>query len=78
MKADGVSIADRAPARLRWYQWRLRSMFILTFLVALGMSWLRVVIDDQRQQNLAGKEITKARGVIRSEQTWLANSTAQG
>jgi hypothetical protein len=59
------------PPKLRWYQWRLRSLFILTLLVAIGMSWLTVTIREQRRQQAAAAEITKAGGWVTSEQTWL-------
>ena len=57
--------------KLRWYQWRLRSLFILTFLVAIGMSYVAVEMRDQRRQKAAAQEITKAGGIVTSEPTWL-------
>jgi hypothetical protein len=36
--------AQTKPPKLRWYQWRLRSMFILTLVVAIGMSWLTAYV----------------------------------
>jgi Leucine-rich repeat (LRR) protein len=57
--------------KLRWYQWRLRSLFLLTLLVAIGMSWLTVTIQGQRRQKAAAEEITKAGGWAKSEPTWL-------
>jgi hypothetical protein len=57
--------------KLRWYQWRLRSLFILTLLVAIGMSWLAVTMRDQRKQHEAADAIEKAGGKVKSEPTWL-------
>ncbi len=57
--------------KLRWYQWRLRSLFILTLLVAIGMSWLTVTMRDQRRQKVAAEAIRKAGGWVRAETTWL-------
>lgn len=48
------------PPKLRWYQWRLRSMFILTLLVAIGMSYVAVEMRGQRKQHQAAEAITKA------------------
>jgi hypothetical protein len=40
---DTMTASEPQPAapypKLRWYQWRLRSLFLLTLLVAVGMSW---------------------------------------
>jgi hypothetical protein len=58
-------------AKLRWYQFRLRSLFLLTLLVAIGMSWLAVTIQNQRKQKAAAEEIEKAGGWVKSEPTWL-------
>ena len=60
------------PSKLRWYQWRLRSLFILTLLVAVGMSWLTVEMRNERRQKAAAEEITKMGGRVESEPTWLA------
>jgi hypothetical protein len=39
---DSLPTAENNPPTLRWYQWRLRSMFILMLLVAIGMSGYQV------------------------------------
>lgn len=57
--------------KLRWYQFRLRSLFILTLLVAIGMSYVAVTIQNQRKQKAAAEEIVRAGGTVTSEQTWL-------
>jgi hypothetical protein len=63
--------AGKKDRRLRWYQWRLRSLFLLTFAVAIGVSWLAVTIRDQRKQKAAAEAIEKAGGIARCESTWL-------
>jgi internalin A len=64
------NVAQKLP-KLRWYQWRLRSLFLLILLAAIGMSWLTVTIQNQRKQRAAADEIMKAGGWATSEQTWL-------
>ena len=41
METKSLPTTGQKPPKLRWYQWRLRSLFILTLLVAIGMSWPR-------------------------------------
>ena len=38
MKNDPSPTAEKKPPKLRWYQYSLRSLFLLTLLVAIGMS----------------------------------------
>jgi hypothetical protein len=64
------STAEKPP-KLRWYQYRLRSLFVLTALVAVGMSWLTVTMQNQRKQKAAAEAIEKAGGEVESETTWL-------
>jgi len=45
--------------KLRWYQWRLRSLFLLTLLVAVGMSWFAVRMQRAREQQAAARELNK-------------------
>jgi hypothetical protein len=40
METDSPPTADQKQPKLRWYQYRLRSLFILTTLVAIACSWL--------------------------------------
>ena len=35
-------------------------MFVVTFLVAVGMSWLTVTIQNQRRQKVIAEEIVNA------------------
>ena len=71
MQPTSLPTAEQKPPKLRWYQWRLRSLFLLTLLVAIGMSWLAVEMQDERKQKVAADAIVKAGGKVTSEQTWL-------
>ncbi len=71
MVADCLPTAEKQQAKRRWYQYRLRSLFLLTLLVAIGMSWLTVTMRNQRQQKAAAEEIEKAGGEVKTEVTWL-------
>jgi hypothetical protein len=62
---------DQPPPELRWFQYRLRSLFVLTTLVAIACSWLAVTMQNQRQQKAAAEAIEKAGGEVESEPTWL-------
>ena len=56
----------------RKYQYSLRSLFLLTLLVAIGMSWLTVTMRNQRKQKAAAEAIEKAGGAEKLwEPTWL-------
>jgi Leucine-rich repeat (LRR) protein len=63
--------AQQPEPKLRWFQFRLRSLFVLTFLVAIACSWLAVTIQNQREQKLAVEAIRKEGGMVESEPTWL-------
>ncbi|MEN6451133.1 MAG: hypothetical protein ABFC96_11635, partial [Thermoguttaceae bacterium] len=64
------TVEQKRP-KLRWFQYRLRSLFLLTFLLSLGMSYVAVTIQQQRHQYYAAKAIGKAGGAVAMEQTWL-------
>jgi hypothetical protein len=70
METDSPSTAEK-PRKLRWYQWRLRSMFLLMLLVAIGMSYVAVEMRNQRKQNVAARQIENMGGKVQSEPTWL-------
>jgi Leucine-rich repeat (LRR) protein len=71
METDSLTTVEQKPPKLRWYQWRLRSMFLLILLAAIGMSWLTVTMRDGRRQNTAEWEIRLQGGSVVSEPTWL-------
>jgi hypothetical protein len=50
--------------KLRWYQYRLRTLFILTFLVAVACSWLAVKMEQARKQKEAVEAILKLGGLV--------------
>lgn len=60
-----------AKPKLRWFKFRLRSLFILAALVAIVCSWLAVTIQNQRKQKALADAIEKLGGIVSSEPTWL-------
>jgi len=72
---DAMTVSKPQPAapypKLRWYQFRLRSLFILTLLVAIGMSYVTVTMRDCRKQKAAAEAIERTGGWVESEPTWL-------
>ena len=60
-KGCSPTVEDRRP-KLRWYQYSLWSLFVLTTLVAIACSWLAVTIQDQRKQKAAADAIQHAGG----------------
>ena len=73
--SDSVTASEPQPAgpprKLRWYQYSLRSLFLLTLVVAIGMSWLTVTMQNQRREKAAAEAIEKAGGGVKCEPTWL-------
>ena len=53
METESSPTVERPEFRLRWFQYRLRSLFLLTLLVAIGMSYVAVTIERQRRQKAA-------------------------
>jgi hypothetical protein len=70
MATDSLPTAEQPP-KLRWFQYRLRSLFILTTLVAIACSWAAVEMQNQRKQGAAAEVIKKAGGLVKAEPTWL-------
>jgi hypothetical protein len=70
---DDSSQSAEKPVRrkLRWYQYRLRSLCLLTLVVAIGMSYVAVKMRDGRRQKAAAEAILKTGGTVESETTWL-------
>jgi hypothetical protein len=60
-------------SKLRWYQYRLRSLFILTFLVALACSWLAVKMQQANRQKQAVEALRKLGAFVKVESgsSWL-------
>ncbi len=50
--------------KLRWYQYRLRTLFLLMLLVSIGMSWVAVTIQGYRRQRDAAEAIEKEGGQV--------------
>jgi hypothetical protein len=71
MEIDPPPIAGKGQFKLRWYQYRLRSLFLVTFLVAIGMSYVAVTMQNQRKQKAAAVAIERAGGIVKCEKTWL-------
>jgi hypothetical protein len=63
--------ADTKQPKLRWYQYRLRSLFVLTTLVAILCSWLTVEIQNERKQWSAVQAIEQTGGCVLYQQTRL-------
>jgi hypothetical protein len=57
MATDSPPTAEQPAPKLRWFQYRLRSLFILTTLVAIGCSWLTVTIQSQRKGGSGDQEV---------------------
>jgi hypothetical protein len=71
MKTDALPVIEKKPFKLRWYQWRLRTMFLATLLVAIGMSYIAVEMRYQRKQWVSAEEIKEAGGSVEYERTRL-------
>jgi hypothetical protein len=69
METDSLATAEKKQPKLRWYQYRLRSLFVLTTLVAIACSWLAVTMQNQRKQKAAAEAIEKAGGEVWCEPT---------
>ena len=55
---------DTRKPRLRWYQFTLRSLFIVMFLACIGMSWVSVKMQQARKQKEAVDEIKNLGGTV--------------
>jgi hypothetical protein len=71
MENDSPSAVETPKPKLRWFQYSLRSLFILTFLAAIACSWLAVTMQNQRKQKAAAEAIEKMGGRVSYELTWL-------
>jgi hypothetical protein len=50
--------------KLRWYQYSLRSLFILSFLVAIASSWLAVEMRQAKRQKEAVEIVQRLGGGV--------------
>jgi len=57
-------MADASTPRLRWFQYRLRTLLMLMLLASIGMSWLAVRMKRARMEHEAAKAILKAGGQV--------------
>jgi hypothetical protein len=64
METDSLPAAETKPPKLRWYQWRLRSLFLLTLLVAVDMSWLNGYLIPSVGSNSGKKNPARHRPVV--------------
>jgi hypothetical protein len=71
MEINTAPAVEKKPPKLRWYQWRLRTMFLLTLVVAIGMSYMAVEMRNQRIQWAAAEQIKKAGGSVEHQRTRL-------
>ena len=71
METDSSPAVEKPVPKLRWFQYSLRSLFLLTLLVAIGMSYVAVTMRNQRKQKAAAEAIEKAGGKTQSKPTWL-------
>lgn len=71
MVTNSKRTGRKRQPRLRWYLFRLRSLFVLTAVVAIGMSWVAVTMQDQWKQRAAADAIEEAGGKAKYDVTWL-------
>ena len=53
----------------RWYQFSLRSLLVLTLIVAIGMSWLAVRLRQAQNQRKAVIELQKLGATVEYQET---------
>ena len=56
-----VGMSDAPRPRLRWFQYRLRTLFIVMLLASIGMSWVATRMQKAKRQR-AAIEIIEKRG----------------
>jgi hypothetical protein len=68
MHAEQLATPANPPAtpksKPRWYQFSLRSLFILTFLVAIASSWFAVKMGQATKQKEAVEALVKLGGTV--------------
>jgi hypothetical protein len=63
--------------KLRWYQYKLSSLFILTILVCLASSWYATVMHNAAKRRKAIAEIEKLGGYVRYYDASKPNSSGE-
>jgi hypothetical protein len=63
MTATGPQPAQPKPRR-RWFQYSLRTLFLLTLLASIGLSWFTVRMQRARRQKEAVEEIQRLDGAV--------------
>jgi Leucine-rich repeat (LRR) protein len=59
-----------AVAKLRWYQFRLRSLFVVMTMACIGMSWVGLKMQQARRQKEAVEAIKGLGGWVRYDYQW--------
>ncbi len=59
-----MTMTDPPEHKLRWYQYKLSSLFILTILVCLASSWYATVMDNAAKRRKAIVEIERLGGYV--------------
>jgi hypothetical protein len=63
MATESSPTSEPKSPKLRWYQYRLRSLFILTTLVAIACSWLAVKMQRVRGERASVATVEKLHGM---------------
>jgi hypothetical protein len=64
--------------KLRWYQFRLRTLLLVTLLVAGGLLAWRVLVQPYRQQRAVMQTIRRLRGEYEARATWQSRWFGDG
>jgi hypothetical protein len=59
-----MTMTDSPEHKLRWYQYKLSSLFMLTILVCLASSWYATVMHNAAKRRKAIEEIVKLGGLV--------------
>jgi hypothetical protein len=64
MSPDATPTANPPHPKLRWYQYRLRSLFLLMLLATIPLGWLSVKLKAAREQKAAVEAIQELDGDV--------------
>jgi len=73
MEDTNAPISDqpvKPKRKLRWYQYSLRTLFILMFLVACASSWLAVKMQQARRQKEIVDAVYRMGGCVQYDYQW--------